>query len=60
MEFIKGFFRDGDQPSMTRLCCFICVATACVLSICKQDNLGLISLLLGFGLGAKISQKKME
>lgn len=60
LHSLLQFFKEKDEFSMTRLCCFLCVITALGIAICKPENLGLISLLLGFGLGAKISQKKME
>jgi len=60
MEFIKGFFKEGEQPSMMRLCCFICVITACILAVYKQDSLLIISTLLGFGIGGKAVQKFKE
>lgn len=59
MDFIKGFFSEDSNSSMTRLCCFLCVITACVLAIIGRDAI-LVGTLLGAGLTAKVSQKIKE
>ena len=59
MDFLKGFFSESSDSSMTRLCCFICVLTACILAIIGRDVI-LVGTLLGAGFTAKVTQKIKE
>lgn len=59
MDFLKGFFSKSSDSSMTRLCCFICVLTACILAIIGRDVI-LVGTLLGAGFTAKVTQKIKE
>lgn len=67
----KDFFKDEKgSPSMTRLVTFILVATAVILAFLGgwliiagkiiTELIYLISVLLGFALGAKVTQKFAE
>lgn len=57
MQFFKD---DNGNLSMMRLCCFLCVVTACLLAVFTHGKILEISTLLGFGLGAKTIQKFKE
>jgi len=58
---ISQFFKDnGGEFSMVRLCCFLCVITACLLAVFCHGKLLEISTLLGFGLGSKVAQRFKE
>ena len=58
---MKQFFQDADREfSMTRLCCFICVLTACLLATFTHGKSVEIGLLLGFGFGSKVAQRLKE
>ena len=64
MNFIANFFREDSKESMTRLMSFMCVLTACSLSIAtifiNKDLSILIGVLLTTGLTAKVASKKTE
>ena len=57
MQFFKD---DNGNLSMMRLCCFLCVLTACLLAIVARDKVLEITTLLGFGIGGKAYQKAKE
>lgn len=57
MQFFKD---DNGNLSMMRLCCFLCVLTACLLAVIGHDKVLEITTLLGFGIGGKAYQKAKE
>lgn len=57
MQFFKDY---NGELSMMRLCCFLCVVTACLLAIVARDKVLEITTLLGFGISGKVLQKNKE
>lgn len=58
---MSQFFKDNDgQLSMMRLCCFLCILTACLLAAFSHDRIMEITTLLGFGIGGKAIQRFKE
>lgn len=70
MGFSQFFKDEKGSPSMTRLVTFVLVATAVILAFLGgwlviagkliTELIYLISVLLGFALGAKVTQKFAE
>lgn len=63
-QFFANFFREGTSESMMRLLSFMCVLTACVISISMlfvgKDLSVLVGILLGAGITGKAVQKLKE
>ncbi|MEZ0209255.1 MAG: hypothetical protein ACAH17_03720 [Candidatus Paceibacterota bacterium] len=66
-KWFKDLFSESSDVSMTRFLSFVCVITATLISLyavgTKSDlaaTAGLVSVFLGFGLGAKVSQRFIE
>ena len=56
-----GFFKEASDLSMMRLVCFLCVISACILAFTNaSDKTVIIGLLLGAGIGGKVTQKSKE
>lgn len=68
MNFIKGFFLEGTEPSMMRLCFFISTLGLVGLSFYIQStqsgwnayNAAMVASSFGLIFGAKSWQKKQE
>ena len=66
-QFFLNLLSESSGVSMTRFLSFVCVMTACVIaaygmikSVDLNALIGLTSTFLGFGLGAKVTQKWAE
>lgn len=64
MQWFKSLFSETGDVSMTRFLSFICVVSAVLIAIVGvyrgSDVTGIVSVFLGFGLGAKVSQRFAE
>jgi hypothetical protein len=67
LRWFGDLFKESSDVSMTRFLSFVCVITATLIALVatvKCENLdsvtGICSVFLGFGLGAKVSQKFAE
>lgn len=67
MQFIKNLFSASDKASMTRLCMFVTVVTACVIAVIavlKNRDLSATGVLVGTMLvpsfGGLAANKKYE
>lgn len=63
-NWFTDLFSESSDVSMTRFLSFVCVATATVIGIGGaakgSDVTAICSVFLGFGLGAKVSQRFIE
>lgn len=66
-NFIKQLLAENGDVSMTRFLSAVCVLTACLIAVYGMAKaldlnqlIGLCSTFLGFGLGAKVTQKWAE
>jgi hypothetical protein len=66
-DFLRKLISESSELSMTRFLSAMCVTTACSIAIYGMIKnldlnqlIGLCSTFLGFGLGAKVTQKFAE
>jgi multisubunit Na+/H+ antiporter MnhG subunit len=60
-KFFYDLFGEASSLSMVRVESLIVVTTACYLALSKgPESLGVISILLTTGFGAKVIQKSIE
>ena len=58
---MRGFFTENSDLSMTRLCLFLCVLTACILAFIEiKEKVLIMGVLLGPSFAAKVASKKTE
>jgi hypothetical protein len=63
-RWFADLFSESSDVSMTRFLSFVCVISGCILAFYgvykAQDTAGVVTVLLGAGLGAKVWQRSIE